>query len=273
MTDLLGYFLRSTPDFRGKGRLVFFWATRARNGDRRIRVLPGGAKISCDMSVPYESMVWLQQEEESDLAALRRLLHPGETFVDCGANIGLWTLEAAAAVEPEGRVFSFEPHPVTFPKLTENVRSNHWEKRVRLQNAACGESEGNLPFQCAANHNISHLTRNSGEDVRMVKVIPLDHAIRGEKVHGIKIDVEGYELEVLRGAMETLQSSWPWLCVEFNTLVSHSNRLGDWAVHQFLTSLGYVCCPMADAPEHPDDRRLSDDWTTQGYCNLFYFIP
>lgn len=273
--DLLGHLLRATPVFKGKGRLTRFWVSKGRTGDCRWRVLPGGgARIKCDMSVPYESMVWLHAEEEADLAALAHILRPGASFVDCGANIGLWTLVAAAAIGADGSVYAFEPNPVAVEKLIDNVQANAFEDRVVISHFACGAQEGNGALSYDSQHNNSRLIENlAGERVLNVPVTTLDAALGGTKVHGIKIDVEGSEMDVLRGAENILKQSRPWLCVEFNTLLARVNRLSDWEAHQILSRHGYVCCWMCDAPSAPAVETIRDDLEIQGYTNLFYFVP
>ncbi|HWB60851.1 MAG TPA: FkbM family methyltransferase [Chthoniobacteraceae bacterium] len=269
--DLLGYFLRIAPAFKGRGRLIRHWAGRARN-ERRVRVLPGGMKIECDMSAPYESMVWLGKEEDVDLAALRRVLGEGETFVDCGANIGLWTLSAAAATGPHGKVFAFEPNPLVFEKLSRNVHANGLENTVLALCAACGRERGMQPFCCSDEHNNSRMATALDKDVLFVPVRTLDEAVYAGRVHGIKVDVEGHELEVLMGGREILRRSRPWLCVEFNSSIAGVARLRDWKTHRFLRDIGYSCCAMADAGGDARGAALGDDWELQGYRNLFYFL-
>src|SRR4051812_13385660 len=119
--DRLGWFLRHTPSFKGKRRLAWHWMLRRDLSARRATVLPGGCRIVCDLSVPYEAMVWLGLEEERDLRVARRLLRSGQMFVDCGANIGLWSLIASPVVGKTGRVLAFEPNPATADKLTANL--------------------------------------------------------------------------------------------------------------------------------------------------------
>jgi len=75
------------------------------------RPLPDGSILKVQLDVPYEQMVWLQDEEWDELRYLQNKLRPGDVFIDVGANIGLWTLVAATSVGPSGRVFSFEPNP------------------------------------------------------------------------------------------------------------------------------------------------------------------
>src|SRR6516162_5855724 len=99
--NLLGELIRLSGSvaFPGKNsRLIPLWMSIRDQQSVKTRELPGGGKVQCDLSVPYECMVWLKQEEQEDLEILERLLKPKDIFVDCGANIGIWTLVAAATV-------------------------------------------------------------------------------------------------------------------------------------------------------------------------------
>jgi hypothetical protein len=89
-------------------------------------------------------------------------------------------------------------------------------------------------------------------------------------VHGIKIDVEGAEMEVLEGAKSVIRDSRPWICVEFNTLLAGVRRLGDWPVHHLLSSFNYSCCRFVDAIGSPR-QFLKKEWETDAYINLFYW--
>ncbi len=222
------------------------------------------------MSIPYEAMVWLKEEEASDLSTLGSLLQPGQTFVDCGANIGLWTLVAASLVGDSGKVIAFEPNPQTHAKLSRNVSSNHWDSSVQVFNAACAAKAARLPFSCSPEHNISQVQLQPDEHTILVEALTLDSILGRQTVHGIKLDIEGYELQALQGAQEILQRSSPWLCVEFNPLLSRVKQLDHWDVHQFLTTRGYECRIFNTICDGPPPPPLSPDWTFSSYTNLFY---
>lgn len=270
LADLLGQFIRVTPGFRWKPRLMKYWMSKRDKNAKRIRLLPGGGKVLCDLSIPYEAMVWLRQEEETDLEIVRRLLKPGQSFVDCGANIGIWTLVAASAVGTNGKVFAFEPNPATFEKLSQNVSLLELASHIQLFASAVGSTNTNLPFSCEKSHNISQIVEMLNNESILVSVVSLDLALRDNKIDGIKIDVEGFELEVLQGAKSIINNCKPWLCVEFNTLLAKVNTLRDWNVHQHLSELGYVCRHFKDALNPSDTNILPDNWQTSGYCNLYY---
>lgn len=132
VTAVLGQLIRSTPEFKGKGRLVTHWINHRQRNTKRVRTLPGGETIDCDLSVPYECMVWLKREEQADLKQLQELLKSKQTFVDCGANVGIWTLTAASVLGLEGQVYAFEPSPKTFEKLAKNIETAKLKNIIHL---------------------------------------------------------------------------------------------------------------------------------------------
>jgi len=270
--DIIGQFIKLTPEFRGKWRLIRYWMNHQNDNTVKLRILPGGEKVFCHLGVPYESMVWLEREEQTDLRLLTKLLEPGQTFVDCGANIGIWTLVAASAVKPLGKIYAFEPNPSTFKKLSDNVSLSQLEKNINLIAAAAGNQEKSLLFHCDAAHNISHIIDSPNEYSITVSVVTIDSILEENIVHGIKIDVEGFELECLQGSEAILKRYHPWLCVEFNTQLAKVNKLSDWEVHHYLKALGYVCRKFEDALDSNTKSILSDNWETTGYCNLYYAI-
>jgi len=265
--DLLGYFLRLTPHFRGRGQLTHHWLSQPRANDSRKARIPGGMTVACDMNVPYEAMVWLGSEERDDLRMLQRRLRPGEVFVDCGANIGLWTLAAASWLGPAGKVFAFEPNPKTAARLIRHVESNGLSSIVRVRPCCAGADPGEVAFQCERHHNLSRIAEPGVATIR-VPVVTLDETLARETVHGLKIDVEGHELAVILGAEQTIRRCKPWICVEFNTMLAASNLLGDWPVHEHLCRSGYKARLFADAS--PKAAALDAGWRHHSYCNLLY---
>lgn len=272
LNDPIGQLIKKTPGFRGKGRLIQYWLNHRTTNSQRIRVLPGGGKVLCDFSVPYEAMVWLEHEEQQDLELVRQLLKPGQLFVDCGANIGIWTLVAASLVGAEGKIYAFEPNPLTFKKLNRNISLNEFGHNIQVFASAVGKDEGNLSLTVNQYHNLSQITYSSDREAITVPVMKLDALLNEQKVNGIKVDVEGFELEVLQGAESILKQHQPWLCVEFNTVLSGVNQLSDWNVHQYLTALGYVCRQFRDSLDTTRQTILPDYWQTTGYCNLYYAV-
>lgn len=253
--------------FRGKDRLQDFLLSFFNNDKYRVRKFPKGGKLLCNISIPYEAMVWLRQEEQRELEVLRTLLSPGDVFVDCGANIGLWSIVAAEEVGSEGVVYSFEPNPKTYKKMLGNVGISSIG-RVKTKNVAIGENNDSAFIRCKSEHNDSYLNKSEGgrNDVKIC-VRRLDSIVSGERVKGVKVDVEGYELEVLKGAEDIIRKDEPWLFVEFNTQITGVTCLRNWPVHTYLTNLGYEAWSFQDLTS---SGRLHDEWSTSGYCNILY---
>lgn len=143
--------------------------------------------------------------EFSDMGFLLHFVRPGELFVDVGANAGSYTILACSVIGSRG--IAFEPVPSTYRKLVDNVHINHLDSNVRCVNKAVGAGHGHIAFtndRDATNHALA-----SGEqcvDQITVEVTSLDEALHGESPVLIKIDVEGFETQVLAGATGTLKN-------------------------------------------------------------------
>jgi FkbM family methyltransferase len=136
--------------------------------------------------------------------AIWRLLDSGETAVDVGANIGQNTSVMAFRVAGAGQVIAFEPHPLTFEQLQHNVEK--WQNNnyapIQLENVALGVEEGEALLQVTGYLSGASLDRE-GSGVK-VPVRRLDSFIVDRKAVGVcKIDVEGHELSVMKGAQDS----------------------------------------------------------------------
>jgi len=268
MADLLGNILRTTPPFRGKWRLQRLWERLLPNNERRLARLPEGSILEVDMDIPYERMVWLENEEWRELEFLQHQLHRNDTFVDVGANMGLWTLVAAKTVGPEGKVFSFEPNPMTFRKLVANVERNEKTAIVTAFQKAVSSINGSVSFSCKTQHNISEISDDpNAEHVVSVQAVSLDSVLQGATVAGIKLDTEGHELASLEGASRIIAESSPWLIVEFNTTLLASPILAEWPVYRHLERFGYK--PFTyDSPHLVN--QIDGSFSISGYCNILF---
>ena len=253
--DPLAKVLQGTGHFRGKRRLLRLWCRRQEGV--RTRVLPGGLEMDLDLRSDYEAHVWLGLEERVELAALPNLLSPGDVFVDCGANLGLWSLVAAPLVGEGGRVIAFEPNPATAERLRRHARQANGV--VEVHETSLGDRVGRARLDPGDSHNVARVSDSGAIEV---EATTLDDALDASPA-GIKIDVEGRELAVLDGGSRALEER-PWLAVEFHADHSPSRRLGDWPVHDRLASLGYE-------PSLFTGEKLSADWRLRGdYRNLLY---
>jgi FkbM family methyltransferase len=145
---------------------------------------------------------------------IAHLVRPGDTVMDVGANLGLVTLQLAALVGSDGLVHAFEPNPAMFELLTQTLERNA-ARNVRLHTYALGLETGRLPLMFPEGHaGLGSLISDARPGWRRVEVDvrPLSEVVAElgvGPVRLLKIDVEGFEAEVLGGARAWLLSSPP----------------------------------------------------------------
>jgi FkbM family methyltransferase len=152
-------------------------------------------------------------EYEPDITALfRRLVLPGSTVFDVGANAGYFSILSR---ELGATVHAFEPNPSVRTLLTRSVELG--PGGIEVIAAACSDHQGTMPLYLpdAGNTGMSSLSKPIGAHVD-VDVITLDAYARRTQAHPhlVKIDVEGHEREVLSGAKSLLETARPTLIVE-----------------------------------------------------------
>ncbi len=150
--------------------------------------------------------VYCGLHEFYDMGFTLHFLRPDDLFLDVGANVGTYTVLAAGVAG--ARVVSFEPIPTTFRRLVDNVNINNLSSLVELKNVGLGASAGALAFSAdldAENHVLS-ADELSGGATTVVSVCSLDEVMGGLYPTMIKMDVEGFETEVIRGGGQTFGS-------------------------------------------------------------------
>jgi FkbM family methyltransferase len=164
---------------------------------------------------------------EAELTALAPILTPGCVVVDVGANIGTHTVSFAKTVGHEGRVFAFEPQRLVHQTLCGNIALNGLTNVVALH-AAASDRLGHVRIPAVdpeKEYNFGAVAV-CGDDDRgeLVESIPID-ALDLPGCRLIKVDVEGMEATVLRGAKETIERCQPALFVENNTVEGSAELL------------------------------------------------
>jgi FkbM family methyltransferase len=260
--------------FKGKGRLLHHWLRHRDTAYVGTRTLPGGGRMICSFDVPYEAMVWARQEEETELRALQALLSPGDHFVDCGANVGLWSLVAAGCVGPGGRVTAFEPNPSAYLRLTQNMSaSGDIGGRVTAINVAVAAQAGQVAFEPGSHHNLGRIVDESAVGSMAVPAVSLDEHFGRTAVHALKLDIEGGEAAALRGATRMLSTQPPWICAEFNVAINGTGRIGDWDVYALLRGFGYRCHRITAASGRVPGPAIDADEMFSGYVNVLFEPP
>lgn len=226
--------------------------------------------------------------EHSEFLLLKQLLKRGKYFIDVGANTGIFSIWAAKA-NPKLKVYSFEPHPSNFSRLIKNISINRLTNIEALP-AALGEKSAKIEFTIPADFSISataSANEKFTENFHGIKytnvVVPqttIDESfskIPLEFDDVIKIDVEYYELEVLKGARSTLLNRRPLVIIEilqFENLVAQFpamqreiNKDHAIEVFDFLRAFNYHCYSI-----DVDGLNFIDSMENQKNRN-FLFIP
>ena len=174
----------------------------------------------------------------ADCSFLMHVLRRGDLFVDIGSNVGVYSVLAAGVAQAEA--IAVEPVPDTYKRLCANIRANSLTDRVTACNLGLGRREELLRFTVEADCMNRVITDEhwSGASVE-VPVYPLDALLKGRNPTVMKLDVEGWESEVLAGAGATLQNpSLLALIVEMDGATAEFNS-NEAAVHQCLTDNGF----------------------------------
>jgi FkbM family methyltransferase len=225
--------------------------------------------------------------EREELRALRDALSPGDTAVDVGANKGAYLHWMRQAVGPTGRVYAFEPQP-GLARYLESVQGCMGWDNVTVREIALSDSAGRRVLHVpgwenspGASLELSESTSSPGARDREVEVDTLDHQLEGAKRIGlVKVDVEGHELAVFRGAPRTLTEHRPVLLFESET--RHLSGRSPHEVFAFLSRLGYrgeFFSPKGLRPVGEFDPSIHQRrgpgrfWEAAGYCNNFLFRP
>jgi FkbM family methyltransferase len=173
--------------------------------------------------------------EFEDMAFARHLLTSEDVFFDIGANVGSYSI--LVGVEAQSSVYSFEPHPETFSFLHRNIGVNKI-KNIQLFNIALGSKNDQI-FLTANLDSANHVSLDSTSDSVKVELKVLDE-LNLPIPTLIKLDVEGFELEVLRGASKVLQSNaLKAIIIELN---GSGKKFGfeDEEIHELLKNHGFI---------------------------------
>lgn len=203
-------------------------------------------------SVPFSVLAdGYYEPYQSDL--LVNLGKISKHFLDIGANMGFYSL-ALASENLTLQVDAFEPQPLIFSMLQDNVELNLLNGRIRIHNVGLGEELGTLrmyvpKFTGSGGASFQNLHEDEGEATEIeVDVVVLDRTF-SSKIDLVKIDVEGFELNVLRGAKTIFSEMKPTIVVE---LLRKWMRPFGHTPQMFLEELkkiGYLCFAI-------DERRL-----------------
>lgn len=232
-------------------------------------------KICLDPTVGFHCLNVLNHGGYEVVKTFEKFLSPGDVYIDIGANLGFMSLNAEKIVGPTGKVISFEPDPKILPILKNNISINN--SAILLVEKAVCDKEGTEVFNIATESGLSRLDNKQQNLFGMelsekvtVETNTLDNFLAellpNRPIQFIKIDVEGHELRILRGADSTLKKYRPTLFLEINHGALRQNNVSFADILDHMKQYSYECYFVnshgADwfrLGRRPTYRRIADD--------------
>lgn len=231
---------------RGVLRLAHLAVARPATAEVRLR--SSGATLAFSYPVQMvPALVMFGDLIDPEYAFLEAVAKPGWTFLDVGAAIGQFTVFAAVATR--GRVHAFEPSSDNIATLQHNVAKNAIDDRVTVHRIAMANHTGEAEFATADNAFMSRLDTNgagTGDRVPVDTLTNVVERLRIEHVSVLKVNVAGFEPEVLAGARAVLARGFADILVLLIGLRSFD-------AYRDLAALGYRFFFF-----HPRERRLHE---------------
>jgi FkbM family methyltransferase len=227
-----------------------------------IKAVVNRALVRLDLCEIIQRQMFLGSYEPIQTAWFKQCLRPGDVFIDAGASFGYYTALGASLVGPPGKVFAFEPSPIASQVLEDMIKDS----------VALGSEAGNVSLFMPTTrdiHSPSILASDPGFIPVQVPMIALDHFEPLEKLLKIKLvkmDVEGYEPDVLAG-MERLvvQKRIENIICEFNSGWLKRNAMTPKKLHERFLSFGFQVHAQTRLEENLDGHHgehydLQDFW-------------
>jgi FkbM family methyltransferase len=269
--------LLSAPKFSGRDYLIEKlpnWFIKPAKGKVVLSTI-FGFKINLDPvfdknieNVIYERGVY----EQGTVSVLQDFLQVGDTFVDVGANIGWLSLVGAKKAGVNGKVYAFEPVPTTFNILKSNKELNQFSQ-IELNQFALGNKEEVLTIYPEKENRggASILNHQSGNGVK-IEVKKLDNFNINSKINVIKIDVEGFELDVLKGALEAIKKDKPKLIIEHS--IDRNNTAEQFEIYNWLLDLGiYKIYKLKNGKERKSELiEIKSNQDLPDHDNIFCIV-
>ena len=154
-----------------------------------------------------ENIIEVHVTNIPEIEFCKKEIKKGDTVVDIGANIGLFTLFFSKLVGTTGRVIAFEPDPENFDVLKKNIELNEITNVTLVQKGVSNKNESVKLYKDSAAGAHSLIKNEWSKEYTNIQTVTLDDYFRGEEIDMIKIDAEGFELEVIEGGKKLLENN------------------------------------------------------------------
>jgi len=202
--------------------------------------------------------------ERETARALKKLVTPGSIVLDIGANIGAHTLNLGRLVGPTGKVYAFEPTTYAFTKLKRNLALNPEisARVVAEQVRLTYEPKLDRPVEIYSSWKVVGEERRHPKHLGIAQpsdaatILTLDDYCSNSNISGIgfiKLDVDGFETEVLSGGIQTLRRDLPTICVELAPYALEERGSSLKELLAVLGNLGYRLRNLKDLRNHSEN--------------------
>lgn len=176
---------------------------------------------------------------EDEIHFVRNFIDPGMFALDIGANYGLYSTAIAKNLEAKGKLWCFEPTPNTANALRKTIEKNKFSEQIEVIEAGLSDHIGTATFYLSENSELNSLSSEaqSSSESLTIELLTLDHCKKEhdwKAIDFIKLDAEGEEANILKGASETLQECAPLIMFE----LKHGDKINHSLINDFK-GLGY----------------------------------
>ena len=230
-----------------------------------VEVNMGGINYKLDLNKLIDNKVFYGNWEPTITFMFKKIIKPGMVVLDVGANMGYYTLLSAKLMKGTGKIYAFEPTSGGFKRLKTNISLNNFNN-IKIENIGLSNENKKIKAKIRHSWKLDGLVEPKEDNINMMKLDDYLQKNKINKVNFIKIDVDGYEYEVLKGAEKTLKKDKPVLCLEMGDYEGKNPGYSRQEIISLLNSLNYSF-------HYEDGRPISSKEIIlgKGTINLFLF--
>lgn len=191
---------------------TLYWQLFSRITNTSLDIDYHGLKLRCYRSstAATRALYYSGMPDYWEMRFMQAYLKPGDTVLDIGANVGVYSLFMRTLVTESGFVHAFEPNPITAQRLNENCAINNLAN-IKLHNVGCSEQQNKIRFCTEGDASVAHipsLDNMQAGDIE-ISTIRLDTYLEAQHFAMAKLDIEGYEPFAIRGMKNWLANNNP----------------------------------------------------------------
>jgi FkbM family methyltransferase len=222
-----------------------------------------GFRIILNLKKDVDVYFYKGNFESDTLNYFKSIIKTGDIIFDIGANIGIYTLIASLKTGSQGKVYSFEPADWAYDRLSKNIKLNEFSNIISIKKGVADYSRTADFFQCEddAYNSIGKNPMRDVKHVNKIEITSIDDFICENnitKIDVLKIDTEGADYLVLKGAQKILQSDYPpVIFCEYNRNIKNGFDYTLEDFEQFIKSYNYNIFELHDGKLIPFDAAKS----------------